>query len=133
MNAVINYSEISDFIEKEYRVRPVFTAINEKSIEVSYKPGAFMPAIAVQIRIEAMRRDVVCMSYECGTATSLMIAGVIAYLEEKIPNGVEVNTTDKRISIYPQRFRQLEKVMEYIALSNILFEDSSVNIALSLA
>lgn len=82
MNAVITFKEVSDFIEKESKIRPRFTTINEKTVEVSYKPGVFMPAISVNVKIEAMRQDIVCMSYECGTAASLMIAGIVAYLED---------------------------------------------------
>lgn len=132
MNAVITYTEISDFIEKESKIRPKFTTINEKTVEVSYKPGVFMPAISVNVKIEAMRRDIVCISYECGTAASLMIAGIVAYLEETIPSGIEVSTTDKRVNIYPQRFKQAEKVLEYFALSNLTFEDNAINIGFSM-
>lgn len=132
MNAVITYREISDFIEKNFKMRPKFTTVDDKTIELSYMPNVFMPTIAVKFHIEAMRKDVVCMSYDCGTAASLMIAGIVAYLEEKIPNGVEVNTTDKRVNIYPQRFKQIEKVLEYVSLSNITFEGNSVNVALTM-
>lgn len=132
MNAVITFKEVSDFIEKESKIRLRFTTINEKTVEVSYKPGVFMPAISVNVKIEAMRQDIVCMSYECGTAASLMIAGVVAYLEEMIPSGIEVNTTDKRVNIYPQRFKLLEKALEYVALSNITFEENSANVALTI-
>ena len=132
INAVITYKEISDFIEKEFKIRPKFTTVDEKTLEVSYKPGVYMPTISVRSHIEAMRKDIVCLSYECGTPASLMIAGVVAYLEEKITCGIEVNTTDKRINIYPQRFKQIEKVMEYVALSNITFEENTVNVGLSM-
>ena len=130
MNAVITYKEISDFIEKKFKIRPKFAAIDDKTVEVSYKPGVLVPTISVKSHIEAMRKDVVCLSYECGTPASLMIAGVVAYLEEKIPSGIEVNTTDKRVNIYPQRFKQLEKALEYVALSNITFEENSANVVL---
>ena len=116
MNAVITYKEISNLIEKEFKIRPKFTTVDDKTFEVSYKPGVFMPTISVK----------------CGTPASLMIAGVVAYLEEKIPNGIEVNTTDKRVNIYPQRFKQIEKVLEYMALSNITFEENSANVALTM-
>ncbi len=131
MNAVITYKEIADFIEREFKIRPTFSAVDEKTVEVSYKLSTFLPEIAVKFHIEAMRKDVVCMSYDCGTAASLMIAGAVVYLEEKIPNGLEVNTTDKRVNIYPQRFKQAEKMLEYVALSDIAFEEDAVRIALS--
>ena len=132
MNAVITYKEISDFIEKEFKIRPKFTTVDERTLEVSYKAGVFMPTISVKFHIEAMRKDIVCLSYECGSPASLMIAGVVAYLEEKIPSGIDVNTTDKRVNIYPQRFKQLEKALEYVALSSIAFEGNSVNVGLSM-
>lgn len=132
MNAVITYKEISDLIEKEFKMRSKFTTVDEKTFEVSYRPGVFMPAISVQFHIEAMRKDIICMSYECGTAASLMIAGMVAYLEEKIPSGISVDTTDKRINIYLQRFKQIEKMMEYVELSNITFEGNSANVALTM-
>ena len=132
MNAVITYKEISDFIEKEFKIRPKFTTVDEKTFEVSYKPGVFMPAISVKFHIEAMHKDIVCLSYDCGTPASLMIAGVVACLEEKIPSGIEMNTMDKRVNIYPQRFKQIEKVLEYVVLSNITFKDNSANITLSM-
>ena len=132
MNAVITYKEISDFIEKEFKIRPKFTTGDERTLEVSYKPGVFMTTISVKFHIEAMRKDIVCMSYDCGTPASLMIAGVMAYLDEKIPSGIEVNTTDKRVNIYPLRFKQIEKALEYVALSNITFEENSANVALTM-
>lgn len=132
MKASITYKEISDFIERKFNVRPVFTTVDAKSVEVSYKPHSLLPTIGVKLHIDAMRKDVVCLSYECGTPASLMIAGVVAYFEEKIPNGLEVNTTDKRVNIYPQRFKQIERVLEYVALSNITFEENAANVALTM-
>lgn len=133
MNAVITYKEISDFIEKKFKIRPKFTTIDDKTFEVTYKPGVFMPAISVKFHIEAIRKDILCLSYECGMPASLMIAGVVAYLEEKLPCGIEVNTTNKHVNIYPQRFKQIEKVLEYVALSNITFGENSFNVALTMA
>ena len=132
MNAIITYKEISDFIEKKFKIRPTFTTVDEKTFEVSYKPGVFTPLIAIKFRVEAVSKDILCMSYECNTPASLMIAGAVAYLEEKIPSGIEVNTTDKRVNIYLQRFKQMEKVLEYVALSEILLGDDSVSVALSI-
>ena len=54
MNAVITYEEISDFIEKEFKIRLKFTTVDEKTFEVSYKPVVFMPAIVVKFHIEAI-------------------------------------------------------------------------------
>ena len=43
-----------------------------------------------------------------------------------------MNTLDKRVNIYPQCFKQLGNVSEYVVLSNVAFEENSVNICLSM-
>lgn len=132
MDAVITYKEISDFIENEFKIRPKFITVDDKTFEVSYKPGMFMPTVSVKFHIDAMRKDIVCMSYNCGKPASLMIAGIVAYLEEKIPSGIEVNTADKRINVYPLRFERLENVCEHVSLTNIVFQENSIKIELTI-
>ncbi|MBQ8422984.1 MAG: hypothetical protein IJY36_01820 [Coprobacter sp.] len=131
MNVVISYSEILNFIGRKFNVQPTLATIDEKTLEVSYKPVSFMPSISVRFHLEVIRRnDIVSLSYECGKATSLMIAGIVAKFEDKIPTGIDVDTSNQCVNIYPQRFKQLEKALEYVVLSNITFEENSVNVAL---
>lgn len=132
MNIVVSNKEISNFIEKKFKISPKFAIVDEKTIEVSYKPGVFMPAISVKLHINAMHKDIICMSYDCGKPASLMIAGVFAYLEEKIPSGIEINTKDKRINVYPLRFNEVKNVSEHIALTNIIFQENSIKFELTM-
>lgn len=62
---------------------------------------------------------------------SLMNAGVVTYIEEKILRGIEINTDDKHVNIYLRCFKQLEKPLEYVALLGIVFDESSVNASLN--
>mgnify|MGYP003445146545 CR=1 FL=1 len=132
MNLSFTHNELSELVNNKVSIRPTFITVDKNTLEVSYKPAIFMPTISVRFHIEAMCDNVVRLSYECGNTTSLMIAGVVAYYEEKIPSGIEVNTTDKRINIYPQRFKQIERALEYVALSNITFEENSANVVLKM-
>lgn len=132
MNVIITYKEISDFIEKKFKIRPTFSSINRNILNVSYKPMAFMPSIDVKFVIDEISDDSIFISYDCGATAALMIAGVVTYLKENIPNGVDVNTTDRKVKIYPQQIEQVEKALEYVALSDIVFDDDSINIVLLL-
>ena len=132
MNCVITYKEISDFIEQKFKIRPLFSSIDRRTLNVSYKPMAFMPSIDIKFVIDEISDDSVSISYDCGAAAALMIAGVVTYLNENIPNGVDVNTTDRKVKIYPQQIEQVEKALEYVALSDITFDENSINIALLL-
>lgn len=132
MNVQITYKEISDLIAGKYNVSPVFKAVDAKTVEVSYKPARFFPNICVRFHIEAMRRDIVCMTYDCAPATALIIGGIVAHLENAVPSGLEINTTDKRVNVYLQRFEQIEEALEHVSLSNITFEEDAMNVALTI-
>lgn len=133
MKAEITYTEISSFIEKECTIRTRFTTVDAKTVEISYKPSVFMSTISVTLHIETISNDLICLSYDCGVPASLIIAGAVAWLEEKIPKGIEVNTSNRHIYIYPQHFEQIEKVLEYVTLTSISFEEEVANIELTLA
>ena len=130
MNAVISYKEISDFVERQYKIRPMLNTVDTQTVEVSYKPGALIPAIVIKFKIDEVSDDIVQLSYDCGKGAAFVITGALAYLEQKIPQGIEVNTTDKRIKVYPHQIKELEKALEYVALNKVRFEDSSINLAL---
>ena len=105
MNAEITYKEFSDFIEEKFKICPKFTTVDEKTLEVSYKRRMFMPNISVKFHIDAMRKDIICVSYDCGKPVSLMIAGIVAYLEEKIPSGIEVKHNRQASQHLPAAFQ----------------------------
>lgn len=132
MNVQITYKEISDLIAGKYNVSPVFKAVDAKTVEVSYKPAGFFPNICVRFHIEAISRDIVCMTYDCAPATALIIGGIVAHLENAVPSGLEINTTDKRVNVYLQRFEQIEEALEHVSLSNITFEEDAMNMALTI-
>ena len=132
MNVQITYKEISNLIAGKYNVSPVFKAVDAKTVEVSYKPAGFFPNICVHFHIEAMRRDIVCMTYDCAPATALIIGGIVAHIEKAVPSGLEINTTVKRVNVYLQRFEQIEEALEHVSLSNITFEEDALNVALTI-
>ena len=132
MNVQITYKEIGDLIAGKYNVSPVFKTVDAKTVEVSYNPAGFFPDICMRFHIEAMRRDIVCMTYDCAPATALIISGIVEHLEKAVPSGLEIKTTDKRVNVYLQRFEQIEKALEHVSLSNITFEEDAMNVALTI-
>lgn len=62
MNAVITYNEISDLIEKEFKVSLILNTIDTMTVEVCYKPGTFMPAIGVKLMIDDVVDDILYLS-----------------------------------------------------------------------
>ena len=54
MNATVSYTEISDWTGKRFHITPVLKRVDEKSLEVSFKPGRFIPTVKVTFKVEAM-------------------------------------------------------------------------------
>ena len=73
-----------------------------------------------------------CLTYDCGKAASLLIAGVVAYFDEKIPDGIEVDATGKRINIHPYNISKLKNVLPHVTLGDVTFDHQSVNVSLSI-
>lgn len=128
MNVKLHFEEISNYVEKHYKVRPQLRKVDGKTLEVSYNPGLFIPTITIVVKIEAMRRDVVCLSYECSKAMNLIVSGAIAHMEGKLPKGIEINTEDRRINVYPEHLAEVKKVLEYIQLEGIHINDDGIEI-----
>ena len=57
-----------------------------------------------------------------------MVGGVVTYFKQIIPDGVDVNTTTRQVNIYPQLIKQLNKALNYVALSDIVLEEDFVNV-----
>ena len=128
MKAIITYNEILDFVENKFRVRPTLSRIDNRNLEVSYRPMSFMPAITIRLCVESVSQDKVEFSYICNPAVEMMVGGVVTYFKQMIPNGVDVNTTTRQVNIYPKRIEQLREALNYVALSDIVFKEESVNV-----
>jgi len=130
MNAVIYYHEISNYIENKVKIRPNFICVDNKTLEISYKPG-ILPSIILNLHVESINKDVVCITYNCNTAASLMIAGVVKYLEEKIPSSVEINPKDKCIQVNLNQINKADKILEHISNFDLSFEKEHLIVELS--
>lgn len=122
MKVLIAYDEIADYFEKRFNVRPEFAFVDEKTLEVSIKAGRFIPLVVTRIQIVGISNDYIYLSYDCSKAASFLISKVISYIKERIPQGIEVSTLDKRIDIGYKCF----KVAERFNLSDICLENDMI-------
>lgn len=126
MNISISYSEILNFVEKKFKVRPLLQKKTASALTISYKPTALLPAMSVDIAVDGIDDDVVMLSYNCSKAISLVVSGVVTYLEEKMPVAVDVDTAARTIKLNLGKIDKLEAVLEYMALTDIAFAENEV-------
>ncbi|MCD8294478.1 MAG: hypothetical protein LUE27_04410 [Clostridia bacterium] len=119
-------------MERRFIVRPVLKGVDENTIEIEYKPKKFLPKMSIRLHLEGCRQDVICVSYECSMPMAMIIAGTVAHLEDKIPAGIEIKSTEKRINLYVEQIEALQKILAYVSLKGISFMDDHVQLSLSL-
>ena len=130
MNITISYNEISKFVSTKFNVKLEFEQMDEKTLAVLYKPGNFLPALHVNLHFDAICADSIVLSYNCSKATDLLIVGAVLYLQKKIPNGIVVDTSQKRIHVALNKLGDFEEILTNIMWAGITLEKESANVAL---
>ena len=130
MNVSVDYSEISDWINRKFSVTISFKRVDKNTFETSYKPGNFIPTVHVNFKVENLKKDIICISYDCSILVSLFIFGAINHLQNKIPKGIEIKSDERLINIYPKQIDRMQKLMEQVFVSDISFNEKNVDLFL---
>lgn len=129
MKIELSYEEIINYVERNYFIRPQLVYINERTIDIEYKPSKFLPAMSIRVHIDSYGTDVVRLSYECSAPMAMIISGAVSHIGNKIPQGIDVNTTEKRVEIHLDQIADLEKPLSYVELASISLCDDHIGIA----
>ena len=132
MRAKISYEEIITYVKEHYKVSPELKRVDDKTIEAACKPAKFLPTISIQIKVKDVKDDVLCIAYESGTAVSLIMEKAIDKVGGKIPNGIEISTQDRRITLYLSQIEKTKKVMEHIRFENVYVNEDSLEVVIGL-
>ena len=132
MKAKVSYEEVTTYVEEHYKVNPELKRIDDKTIEAAYKPAKFLPTISIQIKVEDVKDDVLCIAYESSTAALLIIEKAIDKVGDKIPNGIEISTQDRRITLYLGQIEKTKKIMEHIRFENVYVNEDSLEVVIGL-
>ena len=125
----ISYDEIKNYVSNKYYVPLTIEKKSDKVLSVKYKQ--LFVDIVVNITVEEASNDVVSLTYDCGSAMSLIISGVVELLRSKLHDVVNVDTTTKSITVYPKRIKGAEGVLQYLRLSDIVFDDNAIKIIIA--
>ena len=129
MTVELSYEEIINYVERNFFIRPQLVYIDGRTVDIEYKPSKFLPAMSIRVCIDGCRQDVVCLSYDCSAPMAMIISGAVGNLGNKIPQGIDVNTTDKRVVIYLEQVEVLEKPLSYVELETISLFDDHIDIS----
>ena len=84
------------------------------------------------MHIENISNDCIGLTYKSNSALELIINGIVSFVKENIPTGVEIDPTARRVKVYPHKFEKLEKALEFVELKDVVFENDEIKAVLSL-
>ena len=129
MNITISFNEIKNIILKKTngKVNLDFTCVDYRTVRVSYKPMAFLPAVNVDIMVAKADNSQLVLSYKANNAVDMIIKGLSDYLDNHIPKEIiELDASVQCVCINLDKIEQLQKPMEMMELKQICFEKENV-------
>ena len=129
MNISISFNEIKDIISKKTNntINLDFTRVDYRTVKVSYKPMAFLPAVNVDVMVAKVDNSQLVLSYTANPAIDMIIKGVSNYLDNYIPGEIILlNTDSQKVYVNLDKIEQLQKPLEMIELKQIYFEKENV-------
>ena len=129
MNITLSFNEIKDIILKKTngKVDLDFTYVDYRTVKVSYKPMAFLPAVNVDIMVAKADNSQLVLSYKANNAVDMIIKGLSDYLDNHIPKEIiELDASVQCVCINLDKIEQLQKPLEMMELKQISFEKENV-------
>lgn len=129
MIITITFNELKEIISNKTndKVNLDLHYVNYNTINISYKPVAFLPAVNVNVQIREVGNSKIVLSYNANNAIDMIIKGLAAFLDSNIPKEIiELDTTDQIVTLYPTKVEQLQKPLEMIELQQLYFDDDKV-------
>ena len=129
MKATISFNEIKNIILKKTngKVNLDFTCVDYRTVRVSYKPMAFLPAVNVDIMVAKADNSQLVLFYKANNAVDMIIKGLSNYLDNHIPKEIiELDASVQCVCINLDKIEQLQKPLEMMELKQICFEQENV-------
>ena len=135
MEVHISYNEVLRFIRNHANVdvsRLQMVRQNSRTLAISYDISAWVPTVTISVSVDKVTEHHLYLSYDCSAAASMIISGVVSFLQSKIPAGVKVDTTSKKVYVYLDVINGLDKVLQYLTPKDIQFETNEIHVEVEL-
>lgn len=134
MEVQISYNELLRFLRNHANVDVSRLHIIRKSsrtLAISYDISDWVPTVTISVSVDKVTEHHLYLSYDCSAAASMIISGVVSFLQSKIPAGVKVDTTSKKVYIYLDVINGLEKALQYVTPTDICFDADGISVGMA--
>lgn len=135
MEVQISYNELLRFLRNHANVDVSRLQIIRKSsrtLAISYDISDWVPTVTISVSVDKVTEHHLYLSYDCSAAASMIISGVVSFLQSKIPAGVKVDTTSKKVYVYLDVINGLEKALQYVTPTDICFDAVAISVSAEL-
>ena len=130
MKLTITYKEITTTLKEKAKVNISVSKYDERSLKVVYAAGIpFVPDIDIILTIVNVYSDKLELVYSCSPLVGKAVEKLLPKAIERLPGGV-VNINGKNIMINLAELEQLEKVLKFLSLSDIVVNDTAIEVLL---
>ena len=130
MKLSITYKEITTTVKDKAKVNLSVSKYDERSLKVVYAAGIpFMPDIDIVLTIVNVYSDKLELVYSCGPLVGKAVEKLLPKVTERLPGGV-VSINGKNVMINLAELEQLEKVLKFLSLSDIVVNDNAIEVLL---
>lgn len=130
MKVTITYKEITTTVKDKAKVNLSVSKYDERSLKVVYAAGIpFVPDIDIVLTVVSVYHNKLELTYSCGPLVEKAVEKLLPKLTERLPGGV-VNINGKNVMINLAEVEQLEKVLKFLSLSDIVVNDNAIEVLL---
>lgn len=135
MEVRIEYTEIQEFIKKNFHKEVGLTYVDPSTVSVStkIKVFAFVKNVGVDLKVETLEGSKLPLVYS-GKGIELLISPAISFLKRLVPEKANLISqgTGNKLFVNLAEIDQLKAVLDKVELQSISFDESHVIVKASL-
>lgn len=135
MEVRIEYTEIQEFIKKNFQKEVGLTYVDPSTVSVStkIKVFAFVKNVGVDVKVEKLEGSKLPLVYS-GKGIELLISPAISFLKRLVPEKANLISqgTGNKLFVNLAEIDQLKAVLDKVELKSISFDETHIIVEASL-
>lgn len=136
MEVRIKYTEIQEFILKNFQKEVGLTYVDPSTVSVSTKVKvfAFVKNVGIDLKVEKLEGTMLHLVYGGKLGIEMLISPAISFLKKLVPEKTNLISqgTGNRVFVNLAEIDQLEEVLDKVELQSISFDETHVIVEASL-
>lgn len=133
----ISFAELGRYLGEHYNVGLAFKEVGIRVLGIIYQQKLpFGKTLPIQVKLEVVKvtDDTITLGYQGGVAGDLVVKGGMTFLSVKVPELYAAITLldDHKLCLDLSRLSSLKAVVEALALKDIRFLNSSLEVTTAL-